>query len=120
MKRLMRHPSLLLPAAIAAVLAATAACNTRTTYPTAVLRPADGAPPHFVRADMSPLVGPSGVAVACPSPIMDPNTHAQLTMVRSYAGRADYAVPQGAYGVGAGELLRVDCGDGSPVGIVKG
>jgi hypothetical protein len=116
----MRGTSLLRPLAVTALTIAAAACNTRTVYPTPVLRPAEGAPPHFVRADGSPMLGPSGVAVSCPSPIMDPNTHAQLTMVRSYAGRADYAVPQGSYGAGAGELLRVDCGDGSAAGIVKG
>ena len=116
----MRRTSLLRPLAAAAMMVAAAACNTRTVYPTPVLRPAEGAPPSFVRTDGSPMLGPSGVAVSCPSPVMDPNTHAQLTMVRSYAGRADYSVPQGAYGVGAGELLRVECGNGTAVGIVKG
>jgi len=108
---------LLIPAAI---LVAASACNNTQNYPTAVLRAAEGAPPQFVRADGSPLLGPSGIAVSCPSPIKDPASGVQLTMVRSYQGRADYTVPQGAYGVSTGELLRVNCGDGSAVGIVRG
>jgi hypothetical protein len=41
-------------------------------------------------------------------------------MQRAYGGRGDYSVPQGAYGVRTGELLRVDCADGAPLGIVRG
>jgi len=95
------------------------ACTMVMNYPTTVLRRAEGAPDRFIRSDGSPMVA-SGTGVACPSPIMDPNTHVELTLARSYAGRGDFSVPQGAYGVDAGELLRVDCGDGPPVGIVRG
>jgi hypothetical protein len=64
-------------------------------YPTTVLRPAEGAPERFVRADRSPLAGASGTAVACESPLVDSRTGAQLMMQRSYAGRGDYSVPAG-------------------------
>jgi hypothetical protein len=111
--RTLRH----LSAAI--VLLGAAACNTTLNYPTAVLRPAQDAPERFVRADSSAISGNPGTA-ACTSPIVDPRSGAQLTMVRAYQGSGDYSVPAGSYGVAGGELLRVDCANGQPVGIVRG
>jgi hypothetical protein len=104
----------------AAAILATAACTTVMNYPTTVLRPAEGVPDRFVRADRSALTGTPGTSVACESPLVDPRTGAQLMMQRSYGGRGDYSVAPGVYGVAAGELLRVDCADGTPVGIVRG
>jgi hypothetical protein len=100
-------------------LLALAACNTTLNYPTAVLRPAHDAPERFVRADSSAISGTPGAA-ACTSPIVDPRTGARLTMVRSNQGNGDYAVTGASYGVGNGELLRVDCANGQPLGIVRG
>ncbi|MFL5540865.1 MAG: hypothetical protein ACJ8J0_17875 [Longimicrobiaceae bacterium] len=108
------------PTYLAFVLLLAAGCNTSLNYPTAVLRQAEGAPDHFVHADSSPMLGAPGVAVACNSPLMDPRTGTRLVMVRSYAGRGDYQVPAGSYGVASGELLRVDCATGAPVGVVRG
>jgi len=98
---------------------AAAACNTVTSYPTAVSRPAQDAPDRFVHADSSAISGTPGAA-ACTSPIVDPRTGTRLTMVRSYQGSGDYSVPANRYGVGTGELLRVDCANGEPLGIVRG
>jgi len=114
----MRRTSLL-RLALATGLIGAAACTTVMNYPTTVLRPAEGAPERFVRADRSPLAGAPGTATACESPLVDPRTGAQLMMQRSYGGRGDYSVAAGAYGAGTGELLRVDCADGAPVGIVR-
>ena len=108
--------SLLRPLAVAVVAAA---CGTVTSYPTAVLRPAADAPARFVRADSSAISGTPGSA-ACTSPILDPRNGARLTMMRAYQGNGDYSVPAGSYGVGTGELLRVDCANGQPIGIVRG
>jgi hypothetical protein len=109
---------LLLPFAVMA-LVATAACNTVMNYPTAVLRAAQDAPAQFVRADSSAISGTPGSA-ACTSPIVDPRNGARLTMMRAYQGNGDYSVPAGSYGVGTGELLRVDCANGQPIGVVRG
>jgi len=98
---------------------ALAACNTSMSYPTAVLRPAEGAPERFVKADSSPITGTPGAA-PCASPIVDPRNGARLTMERAYQGNGDYTVPAGSYGVRTGELLRVDCATGAAVGIVRG
>lgn len=104
--------------AAAAVIAA-AACSTTMNYPTAVLRPAQDAPERFVRADSSPITGTAGAAT-CFSPIVDPRSGARLTLTRSYQGSGDYSVPAGSYGTAAGELLRVGCASGQPVGVVRG
>ena len=101
------------------VLAAAAACNTIMSYPTAVSRPAQDAPERFVRADSSAITGTPGAA-PCTSPIVDPRTGARLMMERAYHGNGDYSVPAGTYGVRSGELLRVDCANGQPIGIVRG
>jgi len=110
--------SLVRPLAAAGV-ALLAACSTTVNYPTAVLRPAMDAPERFVREDSSPITGTPGTA-PCTSPIVDPRSGARLTMERAYQGRGDYAVPAGRYGIGVGELLRIDCATGEPIGVVRG
>jgi len=102
-----------------AVLAALAACNTVSSYPTAVSRPAEGAPERFVLADGSAIAGTPGAA-PCRSPIRDPRGGDPLTMERAYPGTGDYAAAAGRFGVRAGELLRVDCATGERLGIVRG
>ena len=101
-----------------ALVALAAACNV-TSYPTAVLRPAQDTPERFVLADSSAITGTPGAA-ACRSPLVDPRNGARLTMERADRGKGDYAVPSGSYGVRGRELLRVDCSNGQPVGIVRG
>jgi hypothetical protein len=39
-------------------------------------------------------------------------------MVRAASGIGDYEVPEGRYGVGPGEVLRLDCSTGRVLGIV--
>lgn len=59
---------------------------------------------------------------ACRNPMVDPRDGTRLTLVQSQRGGSgqvgDYRVPEGRYGVGTGELLRLDCGSGRPVGVV--
>lgn len=107
-----------LPGWSAALAVLAAACNAVTIYPTDVLRPAENAPERFVLADSTAIRGTPGAA-ACRSPIVDPRNGARLTMARAYQGNGDYTVPAGSYGVRAGELLRVDCATGEPIGVVR-
>jgi len=106
-------------AAAGLALLAGACGNTSLNYPTAVLRPAMDAPERFVREDGSTITGTPGAA-PCTSPIVDPRSGARLTMERAYQGSGDYTVPPGRYGIGTGELLRVDCATGLAVGVVRG
>ena len=59
---------------------------------------------------------------ACRNPMVDPRDGTRLTLVQSQRGGSgqvgDYRVPEGRYGVGTRELLRLDCGSGRPVGVV--
>jgi hypothetical protein len=106
-------------AAAGLALLAGACSNTSLNYPTAVLRPAIDAPERFLREDGSTITGTPGAA-PCTSPIMDPRSGARLLMQRAYQDSGDYTVPPGRYGVGTGELLRVDCATGLAVGVVRG
>ena len=110
----MRSTSLLVAAA-----ALLAACNTATVYPTAVARAATDAPAAFTRENGSAVSGTAGAAT-CFSPLVDPRNQARITMVRASQGSGDYSAPSGAYGVGAGELLRIDCSNGRALGVVRG
>ena len=56
---------------------------------------------------------------ACLSPMRDPRSGVEIKMVRAANGQADYKVPDGHYGVGQHQLLRLDCNTGRPLGIVK-
>ena len=93
--------------------AATSAITSTMSNP--VVRPAADAPEAFVTTDQAaPAPG------ICPSPLVDPRSGDQLTLVRSAGGRGDYEVPAaGRYGVGANELLRADCATGRPAGVVR-
>jgi hypothetical protein len=94
------------------------ACAAATTPWTArELRAAEDTPPAFVTED-----GEAAVQT-CRSPMIDPRDQTRLRLVRSAvvggAQRGDYEVPEGKYGVRAGELLRLDCESGESLGIVQ-
>lgn len=86
-------------------------------------RPTSGVPDRFVPADVHQESGPT-----CLVHLKDPRDDTRLELIRSaeVAGRyggpshlGDYAVsPAGRYGVGSGELLRVDCENGRALGVV--
>lgn len=81
---------------------------------------AKNAPNHF-------LVGtPNGTATSkpnpdegCRNPMVDPRDGTKIQLIRSSRDRGDYQVPTDRYGVGDKELLRLDCGTGRVVGIVR-
>jgi hypothetical protein len=86
---------------------------------TGAMKPAVDAPTHFL------MRAPDGTAVeptpggTCHNPMIDPRDGAALILVRSAGGHGDYQVPVARYGVRKGELLRLECGTGLVVGIVK-
>lgn len=101
-----------------AVFLAAGACGGSVLPPDTAARPVSGAPSRFLfdatGFDPDTMVGRS----ACRSPLVDPNDGTRLILARSDGGRGDYRVPRGRYGVGAGDLLRINCKTGAVIGIV--
>lgn len=89
--------------------------NSSTVSERAILRPATGISVAFE--------APPGVTLGggiCKSPLIDPVDGTEVRMQRSFSsGMGEYSVPEGKYGVGKGELLRINCNTGEVVGIVK-
>lgn len=54
----------------------------------------------------------------CRNPLVDPRDGTMLALQRSAAGRGDYRVESGKYGLTSQQLLRVDCATGKAAGIV--
>lgn len=127
------HPDLRVPprltTALAALLIVLGGCSVSSggTYPAdAPTRAASATPDRFMVGTIEPggeLSEPREDG-ACRNPMVDPRDGTRLTLVqsqRSAAGQVgDYRVPEGLYGVGIGELLRLDCGTGRPIGVVPG
>lgn len=83
------------------------------------VKPAVDAPTHFLmRAEDGRVVEPVP-GETCHNPMIDPRDGAALILVRSAGGKGDYQVPVARYGVRRGELLRLECGTGNVIGIVK-
>lgn len=55
----------------------------------------------------------------CRNPMVDPRDNTRITLIRSGANVGDYQVPENRYGVERGQLLRLDCETGRPLGIVR-
>ena len=75
-------------------------------------------PDHFLISTDAGTVEPTDDG-SCHSPLVDPRTGTNLTMVRSANGMGDYSVPAGQYGLRENELLRITCATGVAVGIVR-
>jgi hypothetical protein len=109
-------------AALGVALAACSAAAGSGSFPTAVL-PAmpTGAPAHFVPADPMKTMGSADTSNASPclSPLKDPRTGTTIILVRSENGVGDYLAPSGAYGIPDGQLLRLECGSGEVLGLVR-
>lgn len=100
---------------LAPALFAGCATGGPSTFPsTATARPAVGAPPHFTATG-----GDTGAGAPCRTPLYDPGDSTAIVLIRSAQGAGDYEVPAGRYGVGERELLRLECGTGRVVGIVR-
>jgi hypothetical protein len=112
----MVSPFAVLAGAVLLALTLAGACAPNSSN---AIKPAMDAPTHFlVRAPdgkaTEPVQGES-----CQNPMIDPRDGAFLILIRSAHGHGDYQVPVARYGVRKGELLRIECGTGLVVGIVK-
>lgn len=107
---------------LATLLALVTGCAaTNGTMSASADRAASDAPRQFVVASSTTVSGvtddlPSGT---CANPLLDPRDRSELRLVRSAMGKGDYDVPNGKYGVGPDELLRVDCSTGQAMKIVQ-
>ena len=108
--------------AIVATLLVTACQRAGSTFSTATpVRAGQDLPDRFDPPAAYPRISPADTiaGAACVTPMRDPRDGTELRMVRSSADLADYAVPEGRYGVASSELLRVHCNTGQPRGIVQ-
>jgi hypothetical protein len=100
-----------------------AACQRASdTFSTATpMRTGENLPEQFEPPASHSRIGPTDTipGASCVSPLRDPRDGTEVRMVRSSRSLADYAVPQGHYGVTDSELLRLDCNTGKPLGIVQ-
>lgn len=101
-----------------AVLTAATGCSTVSetlkTTPNRVERPATDTPDQFTLKD-----GNLPVNAVCQDPLLDPRDKTEMRLVLADRGEGNYQVPAGKYGVGPGELLRIDCTTGRALGILK-
>lgn len=79
-----------------------------------IIRTAEDLPARFETP-----AGTSWGGNSCRDPIVDPVDGSELVLVRSHAGLGDYSPEIGKYGVGPGELLRINCTTGEAIGIVR-
>lgn len=107
--------------AVLPLLLTTCALGTSGSFPASTdARPAAGVPFRFDPEAPAGRVTPADTIAGegCRNPMLDPRDGQRLTLVRSLGGEGDYRVPTGMYGVGVGELLRIECNTGRVVGIV--
>jgi hypothetical protein len=106
---------------VLAVLALAPGCAGKREPPAARAgSPPVEVPDHFLIGSTSGTeMTEPGAGEGCRSPMVDPRDGTKLKLARSYEGQGDYEVPDGKYGVGKGDLLRVECATGRAVGIVK-
>jgi hypothetical protein len=98
-----------------------AACASTGGWPTVADASAmSDTPDHFVVVDAASgaTSEPSGEA-SCRNPLADPRNGARLTLERSNGGFGDYRPDAPRYGLGADQLLRIDCRSGRAVGVTQ-
>lgn len=95
-------------------------CATTDFATEAQLRPAADLPDEFlVGAHDSAETSEAAPGEGCRNPMVDPRDGTRVLLVRSNDERGDYEVPAGRYGASERELLRIDCGTGEALGIVR-
>ena len=108
-------------AAVAYAVALAGCATGRGAFPPeSAVRPAQQLPDRFVveGAAGEPTTSSTPGSRACRSPLVDARDGTRLRLVRSQEGRGDYEVSGERYGLGTGDLLRIDCTTNSAVGIV--
>lgn len=114
------YPRIRVAAGCATVVFA-AACAGSYAYPAnAPARAAADVPARFVLQGTDAAAAPDTLpGNACLSPMVDPRDGTEVRIHSAHGGRiGDYRVPSGRYGVGAGEVLRLNCNTGEVIGIV--
>lgn len=108
-----RKHSILMAAAIGA-----AACAPQ--HPVITPRAALDLPARFEPVNPTMRTYPTDtlVGAGCLTQLQDPRDGFQIRAARSTQGFADFRIEDGHYGVRPGELLRVQCNTGEPVGVV--
>jgi len=103
---------------IALALLALGACAT-ANWQLASPRDAVDVPARFEPVDAGLRLTPGDTLAGsgCLSPLVDPRDGTRISFIRS-ADVGDYEVEGGRYGVGSGELLRIECNTGRVIGIV--
>ena len=98
-----------------------AGCSLGLTGGGNVVRDAEDVPNHFEPKNPDNRILPADTIAGsgCLNPMVDPRDGTEVGMLRSDQGSADYAVPGRMYGVGTGELLRIECNTGRVLGIVR-
>ena len=91
-----------------------------TNYP-AVADPGSisDTPDRFLVLEVATGARSEPVGPACRNPMVDPRDGTRLTLVRSSGGFGDYAPESARYGLASGQLLRINCSDGRPVGATR-
>lgn len=86
-----------------------------------VQRAAEDVPNQFEPKNPDARIMPADTIAGsgCLSPMVDPRDGTEVGFLRSDKEYADYAVPGRMYGVGARELLRLECNTGRVLGIVR-
>lgn len=82
------------------------------------MRPALDAPHHFMIATPTGTEEPRPYE-GCRNSLVDPRDGTRLTLIRSADGEGDYEPVPLRYGLSGGELLRVECESGRPLGVVE-
>lgn len=92
-----------------------------TSWPSRVDSPnIYGVPDHFLVVDAATGATSEPSDAACRNPMADPRDATRLTLIRSNAGFGDYQPETPSYGLGEDQLLRINCRDGTPVGVTTG
>jgi hypothetical protein len=104
-------------AALLANLLLVANCSVTRDIPDSRAVAALDTPDYFVpdSPDATKQLSPDE---SCRNPMFDPRDGSEVRLVRSSRGRGDYEVPNGRYGAGPDQLLRLECGTGRPIGVV--
>ena len=106
---------------ICVLVLASSSCSIGLSSGTGVVRSAEDVPNHFEPKNPDARIMPADTIAGpgCLSPMVDPRDGTEIGFLRSAQDYADYAVPGRMYGVGTGELLRLECNTGRVLGVVR-
>lgn len=106
-------------AGLLALLLVSGCATTSTLQQPIVAQPTDVPEQFLVGAHEGSETSAPRPGEGCRNPMVDPRDGTRLVLDRATEGVGDYEVPPGRYGVEVGTLLRLDCGTGRVLGIVR-